>query len=163
MQRSGRLRRLLSWIAVVWGALTILLFVKDGFALTGNGAFRTGQILGLVLAIALVVGGGKEIESQHVRRIRYVPWLVGLEVIGTALVVVALLVLRPLYPPSVRANFLRSCEAQGTSPGHCGCAIDWIESHKSFPEFMAMGAQVKATGALPPDVTAGIASSCPPE
>ena len=135
--RSGALRRGIANVAVVWGGLTVLLTVLDGFAYDGKPAYFAGQVIGFLLAIALFVGGSKEVVSQYLRRFRWLPWLLGFEVVGTAFVVVALLLLRPAYPAYVRTWFVNSCTAQGSSVSYCGCVLNWFESNRSLADFTA--------------------------
>ena len=158
------MRRILSYVAVVFGSL-IILGTLLSFASSGNssasGSYRGGALLGFVLAIAMIYGGVQEINSQHVRRNRYLPWIVGVMAAMVILAVVAIEVPGPAYPPNVQANFLNSCEAGGGDPGRCGCALKWFESHKSLSEFIAIDAQVRDGGGVSWDVSSGLASSCP--
>ncbi|HEY2353386.1 MAG TPA: hypothetical protein VGH79_00625 [Gaiellaceae bacterium] len=80
------MRRSLAYVAFVWGALTIVLTLLNVFTAFA-GTVNDVQLFWLVLAVPLVVGGRREIESQHVQRVRYLPWLVGFHV---AAVIVAM-------------------------------------------------------------------------
>jgi hypothetical protein len=162
-KRPGLARRILSYVAVAFGALIILGSLLE-FASSRNdsasGSYRGGQVLGLVLAIAMIYGGSQEIRSNHLERRRYLPWITAFMGAMLVLAVVAILALRPPYPASVQANFLNGCEARGGDAGQCGCALKWFESHKSLSEFVAIDAEARATGRVPAHVTTGIASSC---
>lgn len=162
-KRSGPLRRLLAYTAVVWGSFSLLLFVAQVFAFASpsDGYYRGGQFLGFAFAVALVVTGMQEISSDHRRRNRYLPWLMGSLAVMVAIAVTIPLVLPRHYPASVQSNFLTNCEAGGGDAARCGCALRWFESHESLSEFIAVDADIRAGGGVPADVTAGIASSCP--
>jgi hypothetical protein len=155
-KKAGPVRRILPYVAVIYGALTVLLTVPE-FAFSGNGSYRGGQLLGLLLAIPLVVGGCQEIASHHLRRIRYLPWLMALETAFLALAVVAVLALRGAYPASVRAAFVGSCEARGGASSYCGCVLSWFESHRSLAQFMA-DANATETEASRSDMAEAVAS-----
>jgi hypothetical protein len=133
--RPGLLRRILPYIAVIWGMLAILGAIVNGIVLSSS--LSGPQLLGLALAILMVIGGSQEISSNHLRRARYLPWLMGFETAMVVIVVVALLVLHPLYPASVRTTFVDSCEARGGDAAHCGCVLSWFESNRSLAQFMA--------------------------
>jgi hypothetical protein len=122
---------------------------------------RSAHAPDLLFAIALLYTGGKEIRSHHLQRSRALPWLMGIVAVCIVLAVVVVVRERGDYPASARASFLGSCQSSGGSPAWCGCALSWFESHKSLSETIAIGLEIRAGGAMPADVTAGLASSCP--
>jgi hypothetical protein len=136
----GPLRRTLSYVAVVWGGLSILGTALEwswSSSYSVNHAYRGGQILGIVLAILLIRGGYLEIASNHLRRVRYVPWLMALEAVFLALAIAVLIALRSMYPPSVQIGFMNGCEANGGDGARCGCVLRWFESNRSLAAFIA--------------------------
>jgi hypothetical protein len=160
-QKPGLLRRILPYIALAWGGLTILFTLINGFGSADSGAYRGGQVLGLLLAIALFVGGYQEIESHHLRRVRWLPWLLAVETVMLALAIAAIVELRPAYPPNVRTAFINSCEVHGNAPSYCGCLLGWFESHRSLAEFEA-DANGTAPAARQSDVSDASASCMQP-
>ncbi|HEY2354508.1 MAG TPA: hypothetical protein VGH79_06390 [Gaiellaceae bacterium] len=159
--RPGRFRRILSWVAVVWGGLDILFDFHYWSAASGNASYRTGSVLGLILSAALLSYGYREIASHHMRKFRALPWIMGVKLAAITLLIVVLVAIRAAYPANVQINFLSSCEARGADAGYCGCALKWFESHKTFAQFVAVDAESRTTGRVPPDVAEGIAASCP--
>jgi hypothetical protein len=157
-KRPGWVRRSVPYVAVIWGGLAIVLTVVDDFLFSFSLTYpRGGQLFGFLLAIAMVVGGGQEIASQHLRRVRYLPWLMALEVAAVIFLIVVSQVARPPYPASVRAGLLNGCEAHGGDASYCGCVLSWFESNVSFAQYLAdFGAT--ATGASRADMSKAVAS-----
>jgi hypothetical protein len=136
-KRPGALRRAVPWIAVAWGGLDIVYDVFHGLEFSVSTAYGFGHVVGFLTAIAMVVGGSREITSEHVRRVRWLPWLMGVETTIVALAIVAVLVVRPAYPDGVQANLMSGCEVRGGSPSYCGCVLHWWESNRTFAQYLA--------------------------
>jgi hypothetical protein len=62
------IRRYLPYIGVIWGAAIILHATINGFAFSGNGSYRAGSLLAFLLAIAMVLAGGRELTKPKRRQ-----------------------------------------------------------------------------------------------
>jgi hypothetical protein len=118
--------------------LAILLALVHGIVLSSS--FNGWQLVGLVLVILMVIGGSQEITSQHLRRVRYLPWVMAFLTASVIVAIVVPLVERPAYrayPASVRAGLMNGCEAHGGDAAYCGCVLSWFESNRSFGQYLA--------------------------
>jgi hypothetical protein len=151
-------RRILSYVAVIWGAVDIVVDVK---VLTGHtGVSHPGIGTSVALSVVLIRLGMKEITTHHARRFRSLPWFLGVKAVAVGVILFLIFATHIPYPANVQATFVNGCEARGGSAGYCGCVLSWFESHESLASFAALNDQARVTGQVPPEITAAVDSSC---